>query len=74
VNTSPEPFSNWFLSFAEDIFVVTFTYVALQHPMAALVVVGGLLVVIAVFASVLIRAIGRRFRREPAIEPSGSRR
>ena len=63
VNTSPEPFSNWFLSLGEDIFVVTFSYVALQHPIAALAVVAVLLAVIAVFASVLIRAIRRRFRR-----------
>jgi hypothetical protein len=62
-NTSPEPFSNWFLSLGEDIFVVTFSYVALQHPIAALAVVAVLLAVIAVFASVLIRAIRRRFRR-----------
>ena len=71
VNTSPEPFSNWFLSLAEDVFVVTFSYVALQHPMLALGVATALLVVIAVFASVLIRAIRRRFRRRPAIGPAG---
>jgi hypothetical protein len=63
VNTSPEPFSNWVLSLGEDLFVVAFSYVALQHPIAALGVVAVLLVVIAVFASVLIRAIRRRFRR-----------
>jgi hypothetical protein len=70
VNTSPEPFSNWFLSLGEDIFVVTFSYVALQHPIAALAVVAVLLVVIALFASVLIRAIRRRFRR---VNPVDSR-
>jgi len=63
VNTSPEPFSNWVLSLAEDIFVVAFSYVALQHPIAALAVSAVLLAVIAVFASVLVRAIRRRFRR-----------
>jgi hypothetical protein len=63
VNASPEPFSNWLLSFAEDIFVVGFSYVALQHPTAALAVSAVLLAVIAAFASVLIRAIRRRFRR-----------
>jgi len=63
VNTSPEPFSNWLLSFAEDVFVVTFSYVALQHPIAALAVSAVLLAVMAAFASVLIRAIRRRFRR-----------
>jgi uncharacterized membrane protein HdeD (DUF308 family) len=63
VNTSPEPFSNWFLSLGEDVFVVAFSYVALQHPVAALAVVAVLLAAIAVFASVLIGAIRRRFRR-----------
>jgi uncharacterized membrane protein HdeD (DUF308 family) len=70
VNTSPEPFSNWFLSLGEDLFVVTFSYIALQHPIAALAVVAVLLAVIAVFASVLIRAIRRRFRR---VDPGSSR-
>ena len=74
VNTSPEPFSNWFLSLAEDIFVVGFSYVALQHPIAALAVATALLVVIAAFASVLIRAMRRRFRRRTAIEPAGAGR
>ena len=72
LNTSPEPFSNWFLSLAEDVFVVTFSYVALQHPMVALGVATALLVVIAAFASVLIRAIRRRFRGRSAIGPAGA--
>jgi hypothetical protein len=59
-NASPEPFSNWALSFGEDLFVVGLVYVALQHPWLALaVVVAGLAVIIA-FAAVLIRAIRRR--------------
>jgi hypothetical protein len=74
VNTSPEPFSNWFLSLAEDVFVVGFSYVALQHPIAALAVAAALLVVIAAFASVLIRAIRRRFRRRSAIAAAGTGR
>jgi hypothetical protein len=62
-NTSPEPLSNWLLSFGEDVFVVAFSYAALQHPYVALAVVAVLLAAIALFASVLIRAIRRRFRR-----------
>src|SRR6186713_452659 len=31
-NTSPEPFSNWALSFAEDIVAVGLTWVAVRHP------------------------------------------
>jgi uncharacterized membrane protein HdeD (DUF308 family) len=62
VNTSPEPFSNWILSLVEDVFAIAFSYVALQHPIAALAVAVALLALIIVFASVLVRAIKRRFR------------
>ena len=36
-NTSPEPFSNWALSLAEDVFAFGLGYLALTHPVAALV-------------------------------------
>jgi uncharacterized membrane protein HdeD (DUF308 family) len=38
-NTSPEPFSNWALSLAEDGFVITLGLLALTHPLAAAIVV-----------------------------------
>ena len=38
-NASPEPFSNWFLSLVEDVFVLGLGYVALQYPLVALAVV-----------------------------------
>jgi hypothetical protein len=65
-NASPEPFSNWFLSFGEDVFVVGLGYLALQHPVAALVVAVVLLVVIAAFATVIVRIVRRWFSRRPA--------
>src|SRR5688500_7713565 len=37
-NTSPEPFSNWILSFTEDAFVIALGLIALRYPVAALVV------------------------------------
>lgn len=37
VNTSPEPFSNWFLSIAEDITVILGLWAAIQHPWIFLV-------------------------------------
>ena len=46
-NASPEPFTNWLLSLGEDVFVVGLGYLALQHPVAALVVASVLLVLIA---------------------------
>jgi hypothetical protein len=57
-NTSPEPFSNWALSFAEDGFVITFGLLALSHPFAAAVVVVGALAVIVFTVIWLVR----RFR------------
>src|SRR6266404_22282 len=34
VNTSPEPFSNWILSFGEDVLAVWLTWMATAHPLA----------------------------------------
>jgi uncharacterized protein DUF4126 len=62
-NTSPEPFSNWLLSLAEDVFVVGLGYLALTYPVAALVVASVLLILIVAFAAVIIRAVRRWFRR-----------
>lgn len=59
-NTSPEPFSNWILSLGEDAFVVTLGLVALKYPLIALAIVAAGVVVIAMFAAVLVRAIRRR--------------
>ena len=65
-NSSPEPFSNWILSLAEDAFVVGLGYLALQHPLIALGVSATALVLIAVFAAVIVRAIRRRFAKARA--------
>src|SRR6185295_11771745 len=62
-NTSPEPFSNWILSFGEDVLAVSITYGALKHPMIALAIASALLLVMLAFASILIRAVRRRFAR-----------
>ncbi|MGC1903583.1 MAG: DUF4126 domain-containing protein [Candidatus Acidiferrum sp.] len=47
-NASPEPFSNWTLSFGEDVLAVSLTWLATVHPVASIVVVT-LLIVLAVF-------------------------
>jgi Domain of unknown function (DUF4126) len=66
-NTSPEPISNWILSFTEDLFVVGLGFVALQYPLVALGVTVVLLIVIVVFAATIWRWFRRRFRPpEPA--------
>jgi hypothetical protein len=55
--------SNWILSFGEDLFVVGLAYLALQHPIAALVVAAVLLTLIVLFATVIIRTVRRWFAR-----------
>ena len=62
-NTSPEPASNWALSFSEDLFVVGLGYLALAHPIAALIVAGVLLILIVIFAAVIVRTVKRWFSR-----------
>lgn len=62
-NTSPEPFSNWILSLAEDAFVIGLGVVALNYPIvAALVVIVGVVLMI-VFAAWIVRAVRRRWSR-----------
>jgi hypothetical protein len=69
INVSPEPFTNWGLSLLEDSFVVGFAYVALQYPYLALLASVVVLTVIGLSASLIIRAIRRRFRaaRSPRV-------
>ena len=68
-NTSPEPFSNWFLSLGEDAFVIGLSLIALKYPLlaAAIVLVG--LIMIAIFAAVFVRAIRRWMERRRASAP-----
>jgi hypothetical protein len=63
VNASPEPFTNWTLSFAEDLFVVALTWFATQHPMIATGIAIALLALIAAAGSFIVRAVRRRFAR-----------
>lgn len=63
VNASPEPVSNWALSFGEDAFVLGLGFLALQYPIAALVVSVVLLALFIGLAYVLMRAIRRRLGR-----------
>jgi hypothetical protein len=63
-NTSPEPFSNWFLSLSEDVFVLSLGLVALKYPLIALGVTIALLILIGLFARMLIRSIRRWMRRQ----------
>ena len=62
-NTSPEPFSNWALSFSEDIFVIGLAWMALQYPIAALAIVATLTLLIVIFIAVIVRWARRRWNR-----------
>lgn len=61
-NTTPEPFSNWFLSLAEDAFVVGLSFLTLKYPLLALAVS----VVIVVLILMTARSIWKWFRRQTA--------
>jgi hypothetical protein len=69
VNMSPEPLSNWLLSLGEDLFVVGLGYLALQYPVAALVVATVLIGLIVVFTAAIIRTARRWFSRRKFITP-----
>ena len=62
-NTSPEPFSNWILSFSEDALAVGLTYGAIRHPDVALAIAVVLLIVIGAFSALIVRFVRRRFRK-----------
>ena len=66
VNASPEPFTNWILSFSEDLFVVSLGFIALKYPLVATLIVLVALVLMLVFAAWIVRAVKRRWRR-PAV-------
>lgn len=65
-NSSPEPFSNWLLSFAEDGLVIALGLLALKYPVAALIVTLALLGSIVLLFALLVRAIRRRLRLRAA--------
>jgi hypothetical protein len=64
-NTSPEPFSNWILSVAEDVFVVSLGFIALKYPLVAAIIVLVAVILMAIFAAWIVRAVKRRWRRSP---------
>ena len=65
VNTSPEPFTNWFISLVEDVFVIGLSLFTLKFPLLALVVSLAIVVMIAWIA----RKIWRWLKPTPAPDP-----
>jgi hypothetical protein len=67
-NTTPEPFSNWFLSLAEDAFVIGLSFITLKYPLIAL----GVSVAIVVLIVMTARSIWKWLTRRAEPEPSSS--
>jgi hypothetical protein len=65
-NASPEPFSNWILSFLGDGFVLGITMLTLQYPLVALAVSVTILILIVL----IIRSIWKWLRATPKPEPT----
>src|SRR5918996_4532769 len=57
-NASPEPFSNWFLSLAEDVFVIGLSFITLKFPLLAL----GVSIVIVLMIVMIARKIWKWLR------------
>ena len=64
-NASPEPFSNWFLSLAEDVFVIGLSFITLKFPLLAL----GVSIAILVMIAFAVRKIWKWLRAEPKPQP-----
>ena len=62
-NTTPEPFSNWFLSLAEDAFVIGLSFITLKYPLVAL----GVSVLILILIVSIARSIWKWLRRREPI-------
>lgn len=63
VNTSPEPFSNWALSFGEDLLAVWLTWMATAHPVATTIIVAALVAFSAFLFFHLFRFLRRAVHR-----------
>src|SRR5712692_4772692 len=63
VNASPEPFSNWALSFGEDVLAVWLTWMATVHPVATTMIVTVLVALSAFLLYHLFRFARRAFRQ-----------
>ncbi len=63
VNASPEPFSNWVLSFGEDVLAVWLAWMAAVHPVATTMIVAVLLALSAFLLYHLFRFARRALQR-----------
>jgi hypothetical protein len=61
INTSPEPFSNWIASFAEDVIVIAGLWTALHHPLLFLLLLAGFVLLMIYLLPKLWRGIKKVF-------------
>jgi hypothetical protein len=65
INASPEPLSNWAASFSEEAVVFVLIWLAVAHPIAALVIALLTVLVAVLLASWIIRMMRRMLARRP---------
>ena len=70
INTSPEPLSNWTLSFGEDGLVLGGLFLAITHPLAFLILLVVFLAIVVWVVPKVFRFLTGLFRRAPADEPT----
>lgn len=63
VNASPEPFSNWGLSFAEELSVAGLLWIAIAHPIAAIAAATVVLIAATALVAWLVRSLRGLLRR-----------
>lgn len=64
-NASPEPFSNWLLSFGEDAAVVAILWMAAHHPLLSLLVAATVVITAALSVRWMLRTLRRLVRPRP---------
>ena len=62
INTSPEPFSNWAASFAEDVMVLGSIWMVFHHPIVMLILVVSFMVLVVWLVPKLFRLAKRGFQ------------
>lgn len=63
INTSPEPFSNWTMSFSEDGILVAGLWLAFRHPLAFLILLAAFFVLLIWLIPKLLRFVAGIWRR-----------
>lgn len=63
INTSPEPFSNWAASLAEDVLAIGGVWMAINHPGIMITLVVAFLALAIYLVPKILRALGSLFRR-----------